>query len=130
MLRSTYGGDDAGCNLSGPYGRSVRTLQRCGGGGILSPTSAAQATAALHARGIPNGLGTAAPDPERSARVYFMKYLPNIVAGVVQLGTTIFTMDVVRRDLFLACGVASVAAIAAYFVVGFVQRRISRRGGM
>ena len=56
-----------------------------------------------------------------------MKYLPNIVAGVVQVGTTIFIMDVVRRDLFLACGVAFVAAIAAYFVVLFLQRRVSKR---
>ena len=60
-----------------------------------------------------------------------MKYLPNIVAGLVQLGTTIFIMEVVRRDLFLACGIDFVAAIAAYFLVLFVQRRItSRRAGL
>ena len=56
-----------------------------------------------------------------------MKYLPIIAMAIAQQGGTIFFMECVRRDLFLALGFSTLVGIAAYLLVFLVQRRIGRR---
>lgn len=56
-----------------------------------------------------------------------MKYLLVIAMLIAQQGGTIFIMECVRRDLFLAVGVTSLVGIAAYLLVWFLQRRIIGR---
>jgi hypothetical protein len=56
-----------------------------------------------------------------------MKYLPVIAMVIAQQGATIFFMEYVRRDLFLACGLSALVGIAAYLVVFLIQRRVGSR---
>jgi hypothetical protein len=56
-----------------------------------------------------------------------MKYVPGIAAVLVQLGATIFFMEVVRRDLFMALGFATALGVAVLFSVHFIQGRIASR---
>lgn len=56
-----------------------------------------------------------------------MKYIPIIVMVIVQQGGTIFFMECVRRDLFLACGVSALAGAAAYLLTCWMQRRMASR---
>ena len=55
----------------------------------------------------------------------FMKYIPGIAAVVAQQGATIFIMEEVRRDLFLAVGVSAVVGFAVYFLCVFLLQRIT-----
>lgn len=56
-----------------------------------------------------------------------MKYLPVVAMVIAQQGATIFIMECVRRDLFLAVGLSGLVGIAVYLLVWLVQRRMGRR---
>jgi len=58
-----------------------------------------------------------------------MKYLPIIAMVVAQQGATIFFMECVRRDLFLAVGLSALVGIAAYLLVFLIQKRMGARSG-
>ena len=56
-----------------------------------------------------------------------MKYLPIIAMAIAQQGGTIFFMECVRRDLFLAVGLSALVGIAAYLLVFLIQKRMGAR---
>jgi hypothetical protein len=56
-----------------------------------------------------------------------MKYLPIIAMVIAQQGATIFFMEYVRRDLFLAVGLSAFVGIAVGLLVLFIQRRLGAR---
>ena len=61
---------------------------------------------------------TGAPEPRSLA-----KYLPAIVAALVQQGVLIFIMEFVRRDLFLAGAVGVIFGILAHQMTARIQHR-------
>jgi hypothetical protein len=57
-----------------------------------------------------------------------VKYIPVVAMILVQQGTTVFMMEVVRRDLFLAVGVSAVLGLVVYFLFySFQKRRAARK---
>ena len=58
-----------------------------------------------------------------------MKYVPTIIALVVQQLAMIFFMTVVRPGLYVSALSAAGVGLAVYFSIGLVQRRIGSHKG-